>query len=165
MLVDQKLNDGIPVPFFGRPAMTAPALAQMALASGDRDEARAQLEPLLTRPVDADICRLMAELEERSGRSQEASDWLRRAASAPGSAGWYCSACGHREDDWSLHCPSCGTLDSLGWHRPAGSGVPALVAEPPAAVSAELVDDDDAERPGEHEKVHLGDIAPTATRG
>ncbi len=31
MLVDQKMNDGIPVPFFGRPAMTAPALAQFAL--------------------------------------------------------------------------------------------------------------------------------------
>ena len=31
MLVDQKLNDGIPVPFFGRDAMTAPALAQLAL--------------------------------------------------------------------------------------------------------------------------------------
>ena len=31
MLVDQKLNDGIPVPFFGRDAMTAPALAEMAL--------------------------------------------------------------------------------------------------------------------------------------
>jgi len=31
MLVDQKMNDGIPVPFFGRDAMTAPALAQMAL--------------------------------------------------------------------------------------------------------------------------------------
>jgi KDO2-lipid IV(A) lauroyltransferase len=31
MLVDQKLNDGIAVPFFGRPAMTAPALAQLAL--------------------------------------------------------------------------------------------------------------------------------------
>jgi len=30
LLVDQKLNDGIPVPFFGRPAMTAPALAQLA---------------------------------------------------------------------------------------------------------------------------------------
>jgi KDO2-lipid IV(A) lauroyltransferase len=25
------MNDGIPVPFFGRPAMTAPALAQLAL--------------------------------------------------------------------------------------------------------------------------------------
>jgi len=34
MLVDQKMNDGIPVPFFGREAMTAPALAQLALRNG-----------------------------------------------------------------------------------------------------------------------------------
>jgi Kdo2-lipid IVA lauroyltransferase/acyltransferase len=31
MLVDQKMNDGIAVPFFGRLAMTAPALARLAL--------------------------------------------------------------------------------------------------------------------------------------
>jgi Kdo2-lipid IVA lauroyltransferase/acyltransferase len=31
MLADQKMNDGIPVPFFGRPAMTTSALAAMAL--------------------------------------------------------------------------------------------------------------------------------------
>jgi KDO2-lipid IV(A) lauroyltransferase len=31
MLVDQKMNEGIAVPFFGRKAMTAPALAQLAL--------------------------------------------------------------------------------------------------------------------------------------
>jgi KDO2-lipid IV(A) lauroyltransferase len=31
MLVDQKMNDGIAVPLFGRPAMTAPAAAQLAL--------------------------------------------------------------------------------------------------------------------------------------
>jgi KDO2-lipid IV(A) lauroyltransferase len=31
MLVDQKMNDGIAVPFFGRPAMTAPAAAAFAL--------------------------------------------------------------------------------------------------------------------------------------
>lgn len=30
MLIDQKLNEGIPVPFFGRPAMTTPTPAQMA---------------------------------------------------------------------------------------------------------------------------------------
>lgn len=30
MLVDQKMNEGIAVPFFGYPAMTAPALAQLA---------------------------------------------------------------------------------------------------------------------------------------
>ena len=31
MLVDQKMNDGIAVGFFGRPAMTAPALTVLAL--------------------------------------------------------------------------------------------------------------------------------------
>jgi Kdo2-lipid IVA lauroyltransferase/acyltransferase len=31
LLADQKMNDGIPVPFFGRLAMTAPALAGLAL--------------------------------------------------------------------------------------------------------------------------------------
>ena len=31
MLVDQKMNDGIPVPFFGRDAMTAPAAAELAI--------------------------------------------------------------------------------------------------------------------------------------
>ena len=31
LLVDQKMNDGVPVPFFGTDAMTAPALAQLAL--------------------------------------------------------------------------------------------------------------------------------------
>jgi KDO2-lipid IV(A) lauroyltransferase len=34
MLVDQKMNDGIPVPFFGIDAMTAPAVAQLALRFG-----------------------------------------------------------------------------------------------------------------------------------
>jgi KDO2-lipid IV(A) lauroyltransferase len=34
MLMDQKMNDGIAVPFFGREAMTAPALAQFALKFG-----------------------------------------------------------------------------------------------------------------------------------
>ena len=34
MLVDQKMNDGIAVPFFGREAMTAPAIAQFAIRLG-----------------------------------------------------------------------------------------------------------------------------------
>ncbi len=34
LLVDQKMNDGIAVPFMGRPAMTAPAAAQFALRFG-----------------------------------------------------------------------------------------------------------------------------------
>jgi KDO2-lipid IV(A) lauroyltransferase len=31
MLVDQKLNEGLPIPFFNEPAMTAPALARLAI--------------------------------------------------------------------------------------------------------------------------------------
>ena len=31
MLVDKKMNDGIEVPFFGLPAMTAPAIAKLHL--------------------------------------------------------------------------------------------------------------------------------------
>jgi len=31
MLMDQKMNDGMPIPFFGSPAWTAPAIAQFAL--------------------------------------------------------------------------------------------------------------------------------------
>jgi len=31
MLADQKMNDGVPIPFFGKDAMTAPALAKLAL--------------------------------------------------------------------------------------------------------------------------------------
>lgn len=34
MLVDQKMNDGIAVPFFGKEAMTAPAIAKLALKLG-----------------------------------------------------------------------------------------------------------------------------------
>lgn len=34
LFVDQKMNDGIEAPFFGRPAMTAPALATLALKYG-----------------------------------------------------------------------------------------------------------------------------------
>lgn len=34
MLIDQKMNDGISVPFFGRPAMTANAPAELALKFG-----------------------------------------------------------------------------------------------------------------------------------
>jgi KDO2-lipid IV(A) lauroyltransferase len=34
LLVDQKMNDGLAVPFFGRMAMTAPALGQMAVRCG-----------------------------------------------------------------------------------------------------------------------------------
>ncbi len=46
LLVDQKMNDGIPVPFFGRDAMTAPAVAHLAL------KFRCPVVPVRTRRLD-----------------------------------------------------------------------------------------------------------------
>ena len=77
MLVDQKMNDGIPVPFFGHPAMTAPAVAQLALKfrcpvlptrSERLDGARFRLtvlpplEPPDTGNREADVREMMAQV-------------------------------------------------------------------------------------------------------
>ncbi len=79
LLADQKMNDGIPVPFFGRAAMTAPGLAALALrfdcdllpARVERlDGARFRLTvfPPLPLPrggdLHADIAAVMAEVNE-----------------------------------------------------------------------------------------------------
>jgi Kdo2-lipid IVA lauroyltransferase/acyltransferase len=79
LLADPKMNDGIPVPFFGRAAMTAPGLAALALrfdcdllpARVERlDGARFRLTvfPPLPLPrsgdLHADIAALMAEVNE-----------------------------------------------------------------------------------------------------
>ncbi len=86
MLADQKMNDGIPVAFFGRPAMTASALAALALRF-DCDVLPARVERLagahfrltvfpplpLSRSGDhhADVAALMAQV------NQTLEDWIR----------------------------------------------------------------------------------------
>jgi KDO2-lipid IV(A) lauroyltransferase len=86
MLADQKMNDGIPVPFFGRPAMTASALAVLALRF-DCDVLPARVERLggahfrltvfpplpLPRSGDhhADVAALMAQV------NQTLEEWIR----------------------------------------------------------------------------------------
>jgi Kdo2-lipid IVA lauroyltransferase/acyltransferase len=86
MLADQKMNDGIPVPFFGRPAMTSSALASLALRF-DCDVLPARVERLggahfrltvfpplpLPRSGDhhADVAALMARV------NQTLEEWIR----------------------------------------------------------------------------------------
>lgn len=97
ILADQKLNEGIPVPFFGRPAMTAPALALLALRFGcdvlparvERLEGarfRLTIEPPLRLPAsgnrDADVGALMtavnATLERWIRERPEQWFWVHR---------------------------------------------------------------------------------------
>lgn len=64
IMMDQKQNEGIPVPFFGRDAMTTPAVAQFAL--------RLKLPVIPTRTVRLDGARFRVDVEpplmfERSG--------------------------------------------------------------------------------------------------
>ncbi len=97
MLIDQKMNDGIPVPFFGRMAMTAPAAAQMALRYGavlvpvsnrrlahSRFEVtfHAPLEIIATGDKNADLVTIMRQcnefLEERIREHPEQWFWVHR---------------------------------------------------------------------------------------
>jgi KDO2-lipid IV(A) lauroyltransferase len=87
MLVDQKMNDGIPVPFFGRDAMTAPALAQLALrfdcavvpARTERVGRAARFRLIVSAPIEiertgdrqADTLALMTRV------NQEIEGWIR----------------------------------------------------------------------------------------
>jgi len=93
MLADQKLNEGLPVPFFGRDAMTAPAIARMALRFGvplvparmERLEGarfRLTVESPMTLPetgdTDADVMTILTEINAKfEGWIRERPDqWL-----------------------------------------------------------------------------------------
>lgn len=87
MLVDQKMNDGIAVPFFGRDAMTAPAVARFALkyrcpvvpAHVERlggAHFRMVIEPPLAQPDNADSHAGNLALMEAANRRLE--EWIRR---------------------------------------------------------------------------------------
>ncbi|HTI02653.1 MAG TPA: lauroyl acyltransferase [Acidisoma sp.] len=93
ILADQKMNDGIPVEFFGRPAMTAPALAALALRFGcpvipgrvrrtGSARLRLEVEPPLPLPQtgdrQADIATLMRAVNRTFERwiTDEPGSWL-----------------------------------------------------------------------------------------
>ncbi len=88
ILVDQKMNDGIPVPFFGRAAMTAPGLAELALRydcpvvpahvvrlRGATFKVIIDKPLVVTRTGDRtqDVVRLMGQINQRL------EDWVRQA--------------------------------------------------------------------------------------
>jgi len=78
MLIDQKMNNGIEVPFFGFPAMTAPALARLSLqykypivplqivrigkSSNFELILHDPLEPLITKDIEKDCYNIMLEV-------------------------------------------------------------------------------------------------------
>ncbi|MBS0518522.1 MAG: heme biosynthesis protein HemY [Proteobacteria bacterium] len=99
------------------------ALAQASLDAGLWGEARRHLELAGGEHPTARVCRLMADVEERSGGDPaKLHEWLARAAEAPADRAWRCSACGAHHEAWRSVCESCGAFGTLHWRAPGTFG-------------------------------------------
>ncbi len=131
------------------------ALAESALDAQLWGEARRHLSDLVKLegedPPRAQVCRLMARLEEAERKDAViARRWLERAAVAPPDPTWVCDSCGAVTARWSADCGACGNFDSLTWRVPRRVGalslgaakddLPQIAAKaPPAKPAAEAV--------------------------
>ncbi|WIM11150.1 heme biosynthesis HemY N-terminal domain-containing protein [Enhydrobacter sp.] len=116
------------------------AIAQAALDAGLWGEARRHLELAGGDHPTARVCRMMADVEERSGGgSVKVHEWLARAAEAPADRAWRCSACGAHHEAWRSVCESCGAFGTLHWRAPGTYGhiLPPEVHPKPALPAAE----------------------------
>jgi HemY protein len=99
------------------------ALAQASLDAGLWGEARRHLEIAGGDSPSTRVCRLMAEVEERSGAEQaKVHDWLARASDAPADRAWRCTACAAQHESWRSVCESCGAFGTLQWRAPGTFG-------------------------------------------
>ena len=125
------------------------ALAEVNLEAELWGQARHQLAELVRLdgedPPRAQVCRLMARLEEAETKDAvTARRWLERAAVAPPDPTWVCDSCGAVAARWSAHCGACGSFDSLTWRVPrhvgpralGGGDLPQIAAKAPIAGQA-----------------------------
>ena len=126
------------------------ALAEANLEAELWGEARRHLSELVKLPGEepprAQVCRLMARLEEAERKdTATARRWLERAAVAPPDPSWVCDTCGAVATRWSADCGACATFDSLNWRVPrhvgsanlaAGGEVLQIAAKAPPKASA-----------------------------
>jgi len=122
------------------------ALAETALDAELWGEARNHLERAAGDDPSARVCRMMADLEERSGENPEsARSWLLRASAAPTDPAWICRDCGAVWDNWAPVCGDCGSLGSQSWEPPARARAWGLrlpgTEPPPVVLEDEVVDD------------------------
>jgi len=114
------------------------ALAQASLEAKLWGEARRHLEIAGGGNPPVRVCRLMAEVEERSGAEQaKVHDWLAHAADAPADRAWRCGACAAQHETWRSVCESCGAFGTLQWRAPGTFG---HVLPPEARAELEFAD-------------------------
>ncbi|WP_439816489.1 heme biosynthesis protein HemY [Zavarzinia sp. CC-PAN008] len=122
-------------------------LGEAALAWGDFERARRELEAVEARRPSPRLYRLLAELERQErDDTVAAAHWLARVATAPPDPRWVCQACNHAEPAWFSHCPACQAFGSATWTVPTAQGellpmdplllVPGTPPSPPGASAA-----------------------------
>jgi HemY protein len=119
------------------------SVARAAIAAKHFDEARKALEPLAADNPDAETCRLMADLEEKSKGPAFARTWLAHLEKAPSGPRWVCTVCHHVHAGWDAHCSDCRSFNSLRWRAVNGRDVlvpPPEMPEIPASDIAAAVD-------------------------
>ena len=120
------------------------ALAEAALAAELWGEARNHLEKAAGSDPSARVCRMMADLEERSGENAESvHTWLLRASTAAPDPAWICGDCGAAWENWSPVCDECRALGTLRWEPPARARAAGLAAPAPATATDAIGADDD----------------------
>ena len=98
-------------------------LAHAALEARLWGEARRHLENAGGAHPTVRVCRMMAEVEERSqGDQAKGHEWLARATTAPADRSWRCAACSAQHASWRSVCESCGAFGTLHWREPGSFG-------------------------------------------
>jgi len=130
-------------------ATTHLVMARASLEARLWGEARRHLKAASGAALTAEICRLMAAVEEAEhGNTETARAWYGRAAEAEPDPGWVCGNCGAVADDWSAVCANCGVFDQLDWRSPPRvSALPAGQAQSVAAEAIAEIDREPAKAP------------------
>ncbi len=111
------------------------ALARAAIATERWAMARIHLRRTGDAEPTAEICRLMAVVEEaEKGDGPSLHHWLHRAAIARPDPAWMCGACGNLAAAWQPRCAKCGALGEIDWSVP--EHVLALTTDQAAAALA-----------------------------
>lgn len=96
--------------------------ARQAMQVQEYGRARTALEQSIELEETKESVLLMAEVESELRSNQASNSWTSRAIDAPIGAAWVCSNCGHSQPNWSAHCDTCSSFDSLSYERPKQLG-------------------------------------------
>ncbi len=90
-------------------------VAQFCVKQKIWGEAKKILEEIAYKDLTNLAFQLLAEVASSQNKPQEVRDYLKKAASAKPSFGYYCRNCGNDNKGWFLNCKNCNEISSIKW--------------------------------------------------